>query len=484
MLYMPGIKIDQLEALSAVNVMVVGDMILDHYVRGYTERTSPEAPVPVVVFESEQSIPGGAANVARNIAAAGARVSCLGVIGDDSEGELLKASLLEANVAVDGIISSQGERTTTKTRVVSQGQQVVRLDREGSHKLSGNAESQILRLIGSQSAAGAILLSDYAKGVLTDSIIRAAFAAGAKAGVPVIVDPKGRDYARYRGAYALTPNAREAHEATGVSTADPEGLTQASRVIFEMTDCQLLAITRGAHGVAVFQRGQAPLFLPTTAREVFDVTGAGDTFVGWLAMGCAGGLAAEICASIANAAAGVVVSKSGAAVATLPEVRGALMPGRVGRKLRQVSDLEKLGNDLRSEGKRIVFTNGCFDFLHAGHVAFLQDARALGDVLVLATNTDTMIHRLKGEGRPVIAEEQRLSMLASIEAVDYLVPFPDETPHALLAALRPHLLVKGSNYSMDQVEGHEIVESYSGEVRLLEVLPSIVTHELLAQRKN
>ena len=482
--FMGILKSDNLQALTAARILVVGDLILDHYIRGYTERTSPEAPVPVVIYQSEDYIGGGAANVARNIAATGARVDCIGIAGDDREGELLCDAIKQAGAGCQNILRVAGRITTLKQRIVSQGQQVVRVDREDSQPLSTAVEEQLeTALANGAERPAAILVSDYAKGVISDRVLQAIMRRAQRDNIPVIVDPKGRDYARYRGAFALTPNAKEAYEATGIQTRDSAGLTSAAGAIFKMTDCQILTITRGADGVALFQRERPSIFLPTNAREVFDVTGAGDTFVAFLALGCAAGLPPESCAELANIAAGVVVSKSGAAVATLAEIRAALMPGRVGRKLRQVSDLDKLGSELRAQGKKIVFTNGCFDFLHAGHVAFLQRARALGDVLVLATNTDEMITHLKGESRPVIAGDQRLSMLASIEAVDYLVPFEEATPHALLQALKPDLLVKGSNYAHEQVEGHEIIEANGGKVQLLDVVPSIVTHELLAQRR-
>jgi D-beta-D-heptose 7-phosphate kinase/D-beta-D-heptose 1-phosphate adenosyltransferase len=483
--FMPILKIEQIDQLQGLNVLVVGDLILDHYIRGFTERTSPEAPVPVVVYEAEDYVPGGAANVARNLAAVGARATCIGVVGADENSNTLCSRMGDAGVNCSGMVRLSGRITTTKTRIVSQGQQVVRVDREGPRTLDADATAMLCELVDkSGDKCDAILISDYAKGVVSDEVLAAILRRGARDRVPVIVDPKGRDYRRYRGVYALTPNAKEAYEATGIATSDADGLARAAAVLFEQVDCQVLVITRGAHGVALFEKGQEPRFLQTRAREVFDVTGAGDTFAAFLALGCAAGLGAEGAAELANIAAGVVVSKIGAAVVTPAELRGAMLPGRAAAKLRQAGDLARLGADLRARGRRVVFTNGCFDFLHAGHVAFLQQARELGDVLVLATNTDPMIRRLKGEGRPVISEEQRLGLLGAIEAVDYLVVFGDETPHAVIRALRPDVLVKGSNYRHDEVEGYEIVESYGGTVRLLEVLPSIVTHELLEKRKT
>jgi D-beta-D-heptose 7-phosphate kinase/D-beta-D-heptose 1-phosphate adenosyltransferase len=482
---MSSLQIENLGRIAGTRILVVGDLILDHYINGYTERTSPEAPVPVVIFEREAYIPGGAANVARNIAAAGASVSCAGAVGDDPDGERLVSSIRESGVEGEAIIQVPGYITTRKTRVVSHGQQVVRLDREMRADLAPEEEARLINAIKAAAEnAQAIVVSDYAKGILTNNVLALLADVAKSRSIPLFVDPKGRDYARYRGAFALTPNAKEAFEATGFDTGNEQGLKTAAEAIFAMSDCRVLAITRGGEGVALFRRGQPPLLLPTFAREVFDVTGAGDTFVAYLAMGYASGLIDEAAASLANVAAGIVVSRVGAAVATLADVRSALLPGRVGRKLRQPEDLEQLGSDLHAQGKKIVFTNGCFDFLHAGHVAFLQRARSLGDVLVLATNSDEIIRRLKGAGRPVIREEQRISLLGSVEAVDYVVSFSDDTPHGLIRALKPDYLVKGDNYTLDQVEGHEIVREYGGQVRLLPVVPDLFTHELLAQRNK
>lgn len=477
---------EQLQAITGTRILVLGDLIVDHYIRGTTERTSPEAPVPVVLFRDEQVIPGGAANVARNIRAAGADVHCVGIAGTDDEGNRLIQAMEAAGLPSDGVVRIAGHPTTVKTRIVSQGQQMLRLDRESDAIVSLPEQERVFAAFRERlPSCSAVIVSDYAKGVLSPFVLSSAIREAEAAGIPLFVDPKGRDYSRYQGAYALTPNAREASEASGIALTSSTALADAARAISAITGCQLLLITRGAEGFALFQKGSAePYLMPTFAREVFDVTGAGDTFVAFLAMSIAAGHEAATAAEIANAAAGVVVGKTGAATVTLAELRSALLPERLGRKLRMPADLEELGRDLRSMGRRIVFTNGCFDFLHAGHVAMLQEARALGDVLVLATNTDDVIRRLKGKPRPIIAQAQREKLLASIEAVDYIVPFSDDTPHALIRALRPDILVKGSNYSGNQIEGREIVEEYGGRIELLDILQDISTTDLLAHRKQ
>jgi D-beta-D-heptose 7-phosphate kinase/D-beta-D-heptose 1-phosphate adenosyltransferase len=472
-----------IERLPTVTVLVVGDLILDHYVSGATERVSPEAPVPVVLYEDERYIAGGAANVVRNIRAAGARAICAGTIGCDTEGEILRTRIAETGADCSAILPLEDRPTTLKTRIVSQGQQILRIDRETRAPLDDIACGRIIAACRpALESCDAVILSDYGKGVLTPALNAALVSAAMEARKPVFVDPKGRDYSRYRGATALTPNAREAAEASGFATAGPGEIERAGAELLRITGAQYLVITRGAQGFALCRPGVAAVLGAATAREVFDVTGAGDTFVAFLALAAAAGLDPETAARTANAAAGVVVAKQGAATVSPYELQAALIPTPRGRKLRSPADLAVLGETLRAAGKRIVFTNGCFDFIHAGHVAMLQRARALGDVLVLATNTDEVITRLKGAPRPVIPQTLREDLLATIEAVDYVVPFSDLTPHALLRDLRPDILVKGSNYAPEQVEGREIVEAYGGRVERIEVIGNISTAELLGQR--
>lgn len=469
---------------SGVRVLIVGDLILDHYVYGSTERTSPEAPVPVVLYREEKMIPGGAANVARNICAAGAQAICVGIMGDDTEGRALVDGLSGIGADCGGVLAVAERPTTTKIRIISQNQQMVRLDREDNSAISSAAQEKVIAACrAALPDSQAVIISDYGKGVLTPSVLRAVIDAADSHGIPSFVDPKGRDYSKYRGVHALTPNAREAYEASGISTSTLDGLRDAAQAIIAQTGCELLAITRGGEGVALFHETREPLLIGAAAREVFDVTGAGDTFVAFLALGIAEGCTPSEAARLANAAAGVVVGKSGAATVSPAELRAAMSPGAAGRKIRTREELREIAEQLRSKGKKVVFTNGCFDFIHAGHVAFLQSARALGDALILATNTDETITRLKGEPRPIIKQQQRESLLAAIEAVDYIVTFSDPTPHELIRELRPDIVVKGSNYAREQVEGWEIVEGYGGRIELLDLLEDISTHELLAQRK-
>jgi D-beta-D-heptose 7-phosphate kinase/D-beta-D-heptose 1-phosphate adenosyltransferase len=471
--------------MQAQRLLVVGDLILDHYVYGRTERTSPEAPVPIVVFEREHAVAGGGANVARNIAEFGAQAVCAGIIGSDAAGKQLRQLLEHAHIDCSGVIEIVERPTTVKTRIVSQNQQMLRLDKECVAPLEAVHEQTLLERIASTlSQCAAIILSDYAKGVLTPRVLRETIALARQHGVPVFVDPKGRNYSRYRGAFAITPNAREATEASGHDTSTEQGIAAAAEKLWEMTQSNWIVITRGALGVALCARDQTPLMIPTLAREVFDVTGAGDTFIAFLALAVGAGFdMAEACA-LANAAAGVVVAKVGAATVRPEELLALLTPSSVNRKLVAQRDIAELGERLRHAGKRVVFTNGCFDFLHAGHVALLHEAKRLGDVLVVAINTDEAITRLKGAPRPILKQGDRERLLSAIEAVDYIVVFEEDTPHELLRALRPDVLVKGRNYERQQVEGHEIVEGYGGQVVLLDTLEAISTRELIERHRE
>lgn len=478
-----GSTINQVQNLADARVLVIGDLILDHYIKGTTERTSPEAPVPVVLWEGEEKIPGGAANVARNVTALGASAGCIGITGNDAAGADLKNALAATGVECSGFVTDATRPTTVKTRIVSHNQQMLRLDVEKTAQADAQVAKAVIEAFHQRLPQyNVVIVSDYAKGVLTADVLVHVINACRSAGVPCFVDPKGRDYARYHGAYALTPNAREAGDASGSAVTDEAGLQSAADQIQKQTDCEILIITRGGSGLAMFPRGDKPHFISATAREVFDVTGAGDTFVAVLAMGVAVGLSPHDAAELANKAAGVVVGKTGAATVEPHELAAALHPDSLGRKLIIESELAKLGDRLRGNKKRIVFTNGCFDFIHAGHIDFLQAARKLGDVLVLATNTDAVIALLKGAPRPIIKQEQRVKLLAAIEAVDYIVTFSEEKPHSLISALHPDVLVKGSNYSMAEVEGREIVEAYGGEVALLPVFEDISTRELLRKK--
>ena len=449
--------------LTAARVLVVGDAMLDRYCFGITSRISPEAPVPVVQLSNTEARAGGAANVAVNLAAAGVNTMLLALCGNDEAGDALEQLLAGEGIEVE--LCRVDERPTiTKLRILSRNQQLLRLDSEVSFE-----ESHSRRLLAEMPAllerCDAVVLSDYGKGALL--AVAPMIALCRKAGVPVLVDPKGRDFSRYAGASVLTPNLAE-FEAVAGHSEDEAGLLALGEQL--RLDCELdaLLVTRSEKGMTLFEEGELPLTLPTEAREVFDVSGAGDTVIAWLAAGVASGLAVSAAASLANLAAGQVVRKIGVASVTPAELRLALhRRGIGGRALISEQELALFVSEARGRGERIVMTNGCFDILHAGHVAYLEEAKSLGDRLIVAVNDDASVRALKGEARPVNPLPDRLSVLAGLAAVDWVVPFGEDTPERLIKALLPDVLVKGGDYQVSQIAGGSAVLANGGEVRVL-----------------
>jgi D-beta-D-heptose 7-phosphate kinase/D-beta-D-heptose 1-phosphate adenosyltransferase len=420
------------------HILVVGDLMLDRYWHGTSSRISPEAPVPVVKVNQTEDRPGGAGNVALNMAALGCGVSLIGIVGDDEAGQILHSRLRAAKIHTNFQISTT-KPTITKLRVVSRHQQLLRMDFEEKFDVSDSCEfvSKVKNLI---NRTDALVLSDYAKGSLLDcqSLIRMA----RDAGVPVLVDPKGNDFSRYRGATMLTPNFLEFEAVVGKCTSE--------------------------QGMTLLRHHQTELHLPARAREVFDVTGAGDTVIATLAAVIASGQTLPEATALANLAAGIVVGKMGTATVSAPELRRAIIAEQ-GAERGVVTEEQLLLalEDARASGERIVFTNGCFDIIHAGHVGYLEEARKQGDRLVLAVNSDASIRRLKGSGRPINPLDRRMAVLAGLEAVDWVVPFDEDTPERLLRRVKPDVLVKGGDYSEDQVIGNQIVKAYNGSVKVL-----------------
>lgn len=452
-------------------VLVVGDVMLDRYWHGGTSRISPEAPVPVVKIDSIEDRPGGAGNVALNIAALGAQASLFGLTGCDEAAEALSVRLRAAEVECH-FHAVPDHPTITKLRVISRHQQLLRMDFEEPFTTAAAAEL-IATTQGAIAGCGAVILSDYAKGVLADPqiLIRAARAAG----VPVLVDPKGSDFARYRNATLLTPNMHEFETVVGPCANEQILVAKGLQLIGEL-QLDALLITRGEHGMTLLQPGRPELHLPAQAREVFDVTGAGDTVISVLAAALAAGEELPNAVGLANLAASIVVGKLGTAVVSATELRGAVQR-RQGRS-RGVMNLDQLAvaiDDARSLGEKIVFTNGCFDILHAGHVGYLQQARAQGDRLIVAVNSDASVSRLKGPGRPINSVDRRMAVLAGLEAVDWVISFDEDTPETLLEKLRPDILVKGGDYNKEQVVGWRIVEGYGGSVKVLSFFEDLST---------
>lgn len=444
-------------------VLVVGDVMLDRYWYGPTSRISPEAPVPVVKVDTIEERPGGAANVAMNIASLGASSRLVGLTGVDDAARALSERLDEVKVICD-FVAVASHPTITKLRVLSRNQQLIRLDFEQGFD-DVDAAPLLARIKQGLAQAGALVLSDYAKGALAE--VQAMIALARAAGVPVLVDPKGADFERYRGATLLTPNLSE-FEAVAGRCKDEQQLVSRGRQIIADYELQALLITRSEQGMTLLQPGQEPLHLPTQAQEVYDVTGAGDTVIGVLAATLAAGHSLEESCFLANAAAGVVVGKLGTSTVSPIELENAIR-GRAdtGFGVMSEQDLREAVAQARQRGERVVMTNGIFDILHAGHVTYLANARRLGDRLIVAVNSDESTKRLKGESRPVNPLAQRMVVLSALEAVDWVVPFTEDTPQRLIASILPDLLVKGGDYKPQDIAGSEEVWANGGDVRVL-----------------
>lgn len=465
--------IQALRSLRAPRVAVVGDSMLDRYVWGDASRISPEAPVPVVHARREEERPGGAANVALNLAALGATPLCFGAIGQDSMGESLRRVLAAAGAETDGLLACSDRPTIQKIRILARNQQMLRVDREEVKPLDDRQEAALLGALRA-AAWDALILSDYGKGVLSASLCAAALAEARKRGAPSVVDPKHRDLARYRGATVVTPNRSEAEAAGGVALADLEALARHAPVLRQAAGIEMLLITLGADGMFLVREALAPLHLPTAARQVFDVTGAGDTVVAMIAAGLASGLDVEACVRLANAAAGIAVAKVGTAAVSRAELFDALHGESAGSKVVKPDDAAGIRAALsgwRRDGRRLVFTNGCFDILHAGHVRYLQAARQLGDALVVGLNTDESVRRLKGAGRPFNPLEDRAEVLAGLACVDLVAPFAADTPEDLIRLVAPQFLVKGADWRGKIVAGADFVQAHGGSVRFIDLLP-------------
>lgn len=462
--------------------LVIGDLMLDRYLIGEVERISPEAPVPVVLLKQENERAGGAANVAANLSLLGIRTTMAGIIGDDAEGRALLDMLRELNID-SAIVTSQQRPTVTKTRILGGHQQMMRLDKE-SRLAFTESENNALHEQISQAIAqkpDVIILSDYAKGVLSDALCQAVIAQAKALGIPVLVDPKGRDYTKYQGATALTPNKKETSEACGVDAMDTDRLLQAAADLRDRLGLAFLAVTRGEEGISLLEQNET-IHIPAAAKQVFDVSGAGDTVIATLAAGLVHGLSHRQAFELANIAAGIVVGKVGTVPVNREELLAELISQDSVEQADKICELETLLGRVRQwrqQKKRIVFTNGCFDLLHAGHVTYLEAARKTGDKLILGLNTDRSVSALKGSSRPVIHEADRARVLAALEAVDAVILFDEDTPLQLIDAIRPDVIVKGSDYSEDQVVGGKEVKSWGGKVALIDIVPGRSTSNII-----
>jgi D-beta-D-heptose 7-phosphate kinase / D-beta-D-heptose 1-phosphate adenosyltransferase len=468
------------------HVLVVGDVMLDQYIWGEVERISPEAPVPVVRAALRDEKPGGAANVAMNLAGLGACVTLAGFAGGDREQQAL-ATLLADHGIEPTLIAVPNAPTTTKLRILSGHQQMMRVDSECTAALAPESYQRLLQCaFVAMTDASVVVLSDYAKGVLTEEVCQALIVDARRRGVPVLVDPKSRDFARYRGATAICPNLKELLAATGEAATDLDSRLNAGQRLVSGLGVQYLAVTLGEQGIALLQRNSRS-HAPAVVRQVYDVSGAGDTVTAILALAAACAVPVETAIELANTAAGIVVGKVGTVPIQRQELLGALsqpaalpMDEKVLRRDRLLSRVSAW----RSAGQSIVFTNGCFDILHIGHIGLLEQARHKGDRLIVGLNSDDSVRRLKGPLRPIVAEPERARVLAALSSVDAVVVFNEDTPLRLIEAIRPDVLVKGGDYTEDTVVGAREVRAWGGRVELIPLVGNMSTSRLIAKSVN
>ncbi len=484
------------DTFSSIHILVVGDIMLDRYHWGEVRRISPEGPVPVMHVLEKSEVLGGAGNVAANLAGLGCRTTVIGLIGKDTAGRHIQKMLNEKKIE-DHLLSDKSKTTITKTRIMAQGQQLIRLDEEDPEPIGPKLSDRLLSAIEEKlTDYQAVILSDYGKGIFqAPDLCRRIIDLCRKKNLPVLVDPKGTDWERYRNATAVTPNTSELKAVAGITTnIDEKEFEKAAKSIEKRFDLDWLLVTRGAKGMCLFGTDDTFLKIQAVAREVFDVSGAGDTVIATATAALATGFSFPEAAEIANSAAGIVVGKLGTQPVTAAELDAALQLDE--KKHRSSGGIHTYNLDgarimiksWRSSGEKVVFTNGCFDLLHPGHINLLHQARFFGDRLVIGLNTDSSIKRLKGDLRPILSEQDRAAILNALDCVDLVVLFDDDTPLALIKNLKPDVLVKGEDYKLEEVVGREFVESYGGEVRLAKLLEGYSTtglaNKVLSAGKN
>jgi D-beta-D-heptose 7-phosphate kinase/D-beta-D-heptose 1-phosphate adenosyltransferase len=480
----PNSLIDTLGRCAGASIHVLGDLMLDEYVSGAVERISPEAPVPIVRAEMSELRLGGAANVARQIAALGVKVTLVGTVGEDTAGDSVRRLCLESGIPTESILTVRDRPTTRKLRVLSHSQQLLRIDWEDRQPISERDADALFGQLGHSPPPDAIILSDYAKGVVSAPVIARLMQGRHPQTRTVVVDPKHRDFSRYRGARLLTPNLRELGEAVGkpLDPTDLVSIGEAARSQIAVGDFEGLVVTLGDRGMLVVLAGGFELLIPALKRAVYDVTGAGDTAAAVLTACLATGCTVAAAARIANAAAGIAVGEIGAVAVPSSRIADALT-GRTPSKVLSRAELQVRAKQWRDRGQQIVFTNGCFDLLHPGHLSLLNFAKSLGDILVLAINSDAAVRRLKGPGRPVVLQDDRAAMLGALGFVDAVTIFDEDTPLEIVRCVCPHVLVKGQDYRLDEVIGRDVVEAAGGRVVLAPLLGNYSTTSLLSRAR-
>ena len=468
-------------------ILVAGDLMVDEYLWGDVERISPEAPVQVVSVASEEHKLGGAGNVICNLAAMGAKVSAVGVVGCGTNGKLVLEKLKTLGVNTGGIIQDPQRPTTRKTRIIANHQHVLRFDREIITEISRQTMNKISRAAAGLIAdADLVLVSDYGKGLITKTLMAKLIAVAQKHKKQLIVDPKGLDFKKYAGAYLIAPNKKETARASGIEIVDESSLTKAAHLLIKKTGIDKILVTCGKEGMVYFEQGAASYRIGTQARQVFDVSGAGDTVLAMLGLGVAAGYPIREAVALANTAAGIVVGKVGAATVSKTELAAAigLIPALSLNKQKTLAELSTIARKLEKNGKRVVLTNGCFDLLHVGHIMLLSASKQLGDVLIVALDDDESVRQLKGSGRPVINENERLRIISALDSVDYVIIFSSHELNDVIEAIRPAVLTKGSNYKNEAIRGREIVERNGGRVETIPVSVDISSTRIIKTIKT
>jgi D-beta-D-heptose 7-phosphate kinase/D-beta-D-heptose 1-phosphate adenosyltransferase len=463
-------------------ILVIGDLMIDHYLWGSCERISPEAPVQVINVTSESTVLGGAGNVISNLYSLGAVVDIISVIGESGASKELKELLSAINVDTQYLITQKDRITSKKSRVIAAQQQVVRFDRESTSEINNKSQTAILNIFKViVNNYDVILLSDYGKGVLTFNLTQSLINVANENEKKLLVDPKGLDYSKYKGAYLLTPNKKEASEATSILIEDNESLTKTLLRLKEQCNLTYSLITLSEQGVAIFDNELR--IYPTVAKEIFDVTGAGDTVLASLGFALSCNNDIDEAVKFANLASGVVVGKIGSATASINEIiryESNLHKTFSDEYIKSWSEISSIVRELKSKDKKIIFTNGCFDILHTGHVKYLEKTKSFGDILILGLNSDKSVRKLKGEKRPINSQVDRAYILASLEVVDYVVIFDNDTPLDLIKLIQPDVVVKGGDYKGKEVVGHEIVK----EVRLVKFIHNKSTTKIIERIKK
>lgn len=475
--------LESLPRLKERKVLVVGDIMLDEHIWSKVNRISPEAPVPVADVVSIVYTPGGAGNVANNIQALGGKAYLVGVVGKDTSKDKLFEALKERGIGTDRIIVDKDRPTTLKSRIIAHGHHVVRVDREERSPISNELFQKVLESAKSViDEVDALLISDYDKGVVTPKVAKNLIAMAKEQGKIVSIDPKGTDYQKYKGATIVTPNRGELEIVTKTVITDEASLVKAGQRLLEELKTEFILITKGEEGMSLFEREGRITHIPAVASEIYDVTGAGDTVVATLTLALAAGADIRKAAELSNWAAGTVVRKVGTATVTRKELEEIIRyqaGEKVNRKIRSLDELKQISKRLKKEGKKLVFTNGCFDLLHIGHIKYLQKAKEFGDVLIVGVNSDSSVKKIKGSNRPFFPEEERAQLLSALECVDYVIVFSELNPEKVIKILKPDVHVKGGDYQTDELPESEIVKSYGGKVIVANETKGKSTTELI-----